>query len=60
MTDERELIESAAWVAGMRVLAGEAEARYAGGEDPLPLLAELWNRRAELEARKPLPGIKEP
>ena len=29
--------------------------RYACGEDPRPLLAELWNRRAELEARKPLP-----
>jgi hypothetical protein len=30
MTDERELVESAAWVAGMRVLAGEAEARAMG------------------------------
>jgi len=29
--------------------------RYACGEDPRPRLAELWNRRAELEARKPLP-----
>jgi Lar family restriction alleviation protein len=29
--------------------------RYACGEDPRPLLAELWNRRTELVARKPLP-----
>lgn len=29
--------------------------RFACGEDPRPMLVEQWNRRAELEAHKPLP-----